>query len=208
VSLPISDMNELLRGMNPAGADAVTRRQPGVYGQMAGPLLGAAPMPERSPVDEAVDFIAKEEGFRREAYKDLAGAGHPWTVGYGRTGPDVGPETVMEEPEAREWLASRVRGDSARLVNMGLPANPGLLSFVYNAGHGRLRSTGAVEAGLRNDWDGVADALRRVTFGRNAAHEKVQLPVLVRRREAEIDLLLRDVLEGGSKSNVMDQDQR
>lgn len=146
-------------------------------------------------IAKAADFIARHEGFRGQAYKDLRGAGHPWTVGYGRTGAGVDSTTTMSELEARDWLQRRVREDALRLQQAGVPAHPALLSFVYNAGHNRLRSSGALDAALRNDWKAVGDAMMRVIKGRDAQHNLVTLPGLVRRRQQEV-AMLQDLLTG------------
>jgi GH24 family phage-related lysozyme (muramidase) len=153
------------------------------------PFLQRAPMPMEDAIARAADFIAKHEGFREQAYKDLRGKDHPWTVGYGRTGPDVGPQTRMSEPEARRWLQQRVVQDARELQRVGAPVHPALLSFVYNAGHGRLKSSGALQAALDADWDRVAESMMKVVYGRDPEHNLVKLPGLERRRREEVQML-------------------
>jgi GH24 family phage-related lysozyme (muramidase) len=169
---------------------------------MVTPLRPAnIPAPQTAALDAAIaqatEFIARHEGFRGQAYKDYYGKDHPWTVGYGRTGPDVDSLTTMTESQARAWLEARVRLDADRLQAQGAPVNPSLLSFVYNAGHGRLKSSGALQAALANDWDGVAKSLMKVTKGRDRQHNLVELPGLVKRRREEV-AMLRDFLQGQS----------
>lgn len=148
-------------------------------------------------IARAVNFIAGHEGFREQAYRDTRGRGQPWTVGYGRTGADVGPTTRMTEEEGRRWLEQRVRQDAERMRQAGVTPHPSLLSFAYNAGYGRLRSSGALDAAKRNDWQAVADALMQVTKGRDAQGRPVELPGLVRRRQEEV-AMLQNLLRGTS----------
>jgi lysozyme len=55
-----------------------------------------------------VSDLKLDEGFRSHAYPDPLSGAEPWTVGYGATGPDIGPNTVWTEPEAATDLAQRV----------------------------------------------------------------------------------------------------
>lgn len=60
--------------------------------------------------------ICLGEGLRLKAYPDPLsplvktgqGSGAPWTVGYGHTGPEVGPSTVFTQPQAEAHLISDV----------------------------------------------------------------------------------------------------
>jgi lysozyme len=150
--------------------------------------------PDPDIVRRAVEFIAEEEKFRPNAYKDKVGVNHPWTVGYGRTGPDVDSLTTMTEPEARRWTEQRTRENAQAIMREGAEPHPALLSYAYNAGLGGLRRTGAIEAAAAGDWDRVADILERsARTGSNAAGERgVVLPGLVKRRQREAELIRQD----------------
>lgn len=50
--------------------------------------------------DKGARFIKNWEGKRLKAYKCTAGV---WTVGYGHTGPDVGPTTTITDAKADEY---------------------------------------------------------------------------------------------------------
>jgi predicted amidohydrolase len=137
-------------------------------------------------------FIAREEQFRPRAYRDRVGRGQPWTVGYGRTGPDVGPNTTMTEPEALQWVVDRVRRDSVGLARAGVMPSPGLLSFVYNAGLAPItdpkENTGIGRAARAGDWGQVAQELQRWIYGSGSGRPVVQ-GGLVRRRRGEAQML-------------------
>lgn len=52
--------------------------------------------------------IKEDEGFRSHAYPDPLSGGAPWSVGYGATGPGIGPSTVWTQSQAEANLALRV----------------------------------------------------------------------------------------------------
>ena len=83
-----------------------------------------------------VHFIKQFEGFRLKAYKCAAGV---WTVGYGITGPDIGPNTEITENEANQRfdlvLRSFEREVRDRLkVQVNQNEFDALVSFTYNVG--------------------------------------------------------------------------
>jgi len=45
--------------------------------------------------------IKSMEGFRTRAYPDPLSGGAPYTIGWGQTGPNIGPDTVWTEEEAQ-----------------------------------------------------------------------------------------------------------
>lgn len=54
-----------------------------------------------------ISDLKMDEGFRARAYPDPLSGAEPWTVGYGATGPDIGPDTVWTEPQAADDLSRR-----------------------------------------------------------------------------------------------------
>lgn len=52
--------------------------------------------------------IERDEGFREHAYPDPLSGGKPFTVGFGFTGPDIGPDTTITLEAARTELAKRL----------------------------------------------------------------------------------------------------
>ncbi len=92
--------------------------------------------------------IRADEGFKLRAYPDPLSGGDPWTIGFGHTGSDVGPDTVWTADQAlaalhgdiisvengiARYLPWWVHLDDVRqdvLVNMGFELGlHGLLAF-------------------------------------------------------------------------------
>jgi len=65
---------------------------------------GAASYDEAETLKVAVPFIAKEEGKRNKAYKDIVGV---WTICYGSTR-GIGPGMIMSDAECLELLRDEV----------------------------------------------------------------------------------------------------
>lgn len=85
---------------------------------------------------DGVQFIKNFEGLRLEAYKCQSGV---WTVGYGVTGPNIGPTTKITEIEADrlfsdvlEYFEQGVRERLKAQVNQN--EFDALVSFAYNVG--------------------------------------------------------------------------
>jgi lysozyme len=133
-------------------------------------------------------LVQSMEGCRLTSYQD---PNKVWTIGWGHTGPSVGPNQVCTQQEADDWLA----GDLSTHYNQTVAISPTLAQqpagrqaaitdFVYNLGagtytHSTLRS--AVDCGA---WQNVKIQLALWVH----AGGKVE-PGLVRRREAEIALI-------------------
>lgn len=132
-------------------------------------------------LDEALQMVAPREGFRERAYRDPAGV---WTVGYGETGPSVGPGTTRSREEALNFLRGRLAEDAAILERQRVPLSPGLLSATYNLGPTKLRRYGVIEALLAGEYDRGADILETATKARVRGRLQ-DLPGLVERRQAE-----------------------
>ncbi len=87
------------------------------------------------------------EGCRLSAYPDPAGGGAPWTIGYGHTGPDVGPGQTITQQQADALLQKDV-ADAASAVERLLPGvallprqRDALISFCFNVGVGALETS-------------------------------------------------------------------
>jgi GH24 family phage-related lysozyme (muramidase) len=142
----------------------------------------------------ARQIVAEFEGCRLTAYPDPGSGGHPWTVGYGHTGPDVTPGCTIIQAQADSLLRAdldHTAADVFRLLPMakGWPPNrqAALISFVFNVGNGALeRST------LRRRLLAGEDpaAVVKAELPRwNKAGDRV-MPGLSRRRAAEVVLFL------------------
>jgi lysozyme len=106
----------------------------------------------------AVPQISKQEGCRLAAYPDPLSGGDPWTIGYGNTGPGIGPGTVWTQQQADDALVSRLTGFCAQLDvsipwwrSLIIPRQACLLSMCYQLGLGGLmafkRTLADVQAG-------------------------------------------------------------
>ena len=156
--------------------------------------LSPDPAQARSVGPRGIDLIKQFEGCARvrpdglvAAYPDPGTGGAPWTIGWGATGPDIGPGTVWTQARCDERLVrdiARHAADVARAIG-DAPTTQGqfdsLVSFHYNTGAiARATLTARHKAG---DYAGAAAEFARW----NKAGGKV-LRGLVRRRAAEAEL--------------------
>ena len=138
-----------------------------------------------------IDLIKRFEGLELESYLDIADV---WTIGYGHTGPEVGPDQRITANEAeallRHDLVSREKAVS-RLTRVSLNQNEfdALVSFVYNVGIGAYERSTARRRLNNGDRLGAGDAL---TWWNKATVNGVLRPVrgLTVRRTAEKALFL------------------
>ncbi|GGD98546.1 hypothetical protein GCM10011515_17980 [Tsuneonella deserti] len=122
-----------------------------------------------------------------EAYPDPGTGGAPWTVGWGATGPDIGPDTVWTREECDRRLLADVARHAAQ-VAAAIGQAPtsqnqfdALVSFHYNTGAiSRATLTRLHRAG---DFAGAEREFSRWNRGGSRV-----LPGLVRRRAAEARL--------------------
>ena len=125
---------------------------------------------------------------RFEAYPDPGSAdGSPWTIGWGSTGPDIGPATVWTQAEcdARFGLdAARCAGEVARALGDAATSQnqfDALVSFHYNTG--RIAHATLTRRHCAGDFCGA-----QAEFGRWIHNDGRVLRGLVRRRGEEADL--------------------
>ena len=154
----------------------------------------AAPDRPRTASARCIALIKRFEGCARlradgmvEAYPDPGTGGAPWTIGWGATGPDIGPGTVWGPARCD----ARLTEDIARFateVDHALGDSPtrqnqfdALVSFHYN--------TGAIRRATLTRRHCAGDCAAAATeFARwNRAGGRV-LPGLVKRRAAEAAL--------------------
>lgn len=122
-----------------------------------------------------------------EAYPDPGTGGAPWTIGWGATGPDIGPGTVWTRGQCDARLAIDVARHAADVVRAlgDAPTTQAqfdaLVSFHYNTGAiGRATLTRKHIAG-----DFAGAALEFMRWNRAAGRV---MAGLTRRREAEARL--------------------
>lgn len=151
--------------------------------------------------ETGLDLIKSFESCKLKAYPDPKTGGAPWTVGWGATGPDIGPLTVWTQQEADERLAQDVAEreemvDRAVRVPMTQGQFDAMVSIVFNVGAGSSKKDGIIwlkdgrpSTLLRmlndGDYDGCADQfLRWISPGSTVENG------LKRRRTAERMLFL------------------
>lgn len=146
-----------------------------------------------APVNTATRELVKQfEGLRLRAYVCPAGR---WTIGWGHTSGVSEGDTITAE-EAEELLEHDL-GEAAqhvdRLVRVPLSDNQrgALACFVLNVGSIAFMSSTLRELLNRGEYDSVPRELCRWTKARHpSTRQLVELPGLVRRREAEAALWL------------------
>lgn len=152
--------------------------------------------PDPSPTvgAEGLALIKRFEGCARrigrglvEAYPDPGTGGAPWTIGWGATGPGIGPGTVWTEVQADARLEADLVRYAAE-VSAAIGAAPttraqfdALVSFHYNTG--AIRRATLTRKHIAGDFVGAAAEFARW----NRAGGRV-LKGLVRRRAAEAAL--------------------
>lgn len=138
--------------------------------------------------DAGVELVKKFEGLSLKTYTCPAGK---LTIGYGHTGSDVKPDMVITEEEADRLLRKDL--ETAEKCVKACARGPmtqgqfdSLTSFAYNCGCGNLRSSTLLrEFNAGNDDEAARQFLR---WTKSAGKE---LPGLVKRRQAEMELFLK-----------------
>ena len=90
--------------------------------------------------------VRRDEGCRLTAYPDPLSGGDPFTIGYGATGPGIGPGTVWTQAMADADLESRLDANWTALliklpwaIDLDPPRRRVLENMCYNIGlHGLL----------------------------------------------------------------------
>ncbi|MBX7539998.1 lysozyme [Qipengyuania sphaerica] len=183
-----SEVDVLDRALDEAGQDFAQDRVQSV------PSCGVSPA--------GIQLIKSFEGCARlrsdglyEAYPDPGTGGTPWTIGWGATGPDIGPGTLWPKAKCDERLETdiaRHARDVAREIG-GAPTSQAqfdaLVSFHYN--------TGAIHrASLTRFHKQGEYALAAEEFGRWKYAGGQVLKGLVRRRREEAKLYRSCGLDG------------
>ena len=98
--------------------------------------------------DDLIQFIARKEGFRANAYQPVPG--DKWTIGYGFTtvtGLPVAQGQTITEATADEILAAKVQGFANQISSQKIPQSvtqnqfDAVVSLVYNIGYGAFNSS-------------------------------------------------------------------
>lgn len=86
-----------------------------------------------------IDLVRHFEGCKLDAYPDPATGGHPYTIGFGSTGHDIGPGLVWTQQQADERLQQdldSVCTEVSKLLKATISDNAfsALVCFAYNVG--------------------------------------------------------------------------
>ena len=130
----------------------------------------------------AVNLIAKWEGFEPEAYRDVVGV---WTIGFGHTKDVKGGDKISYFDAVsllKKEVAHFARGVDLN-VTVPLTQNmfDALTSFAYNLGLGNLKRSTLLRKLNREDYEGAAREFKRW----NKAGGKVYRGLTSRRLEEE-----------------------
>ena len=154
-------------------------------------------MGTQQAIDIAVALCKEFEGFSSKPY--ICPAGYP-TIGYGTVyKPDGTKVTMQDAPISHEtalsWLISELENNYMAGVMKASPElikEPAVLGvitdFAYNLGVARYRASTLKKRIDDKDWDGAVTELHKWVYGGGK-----KLPGLVRRRQAEADILLASV---------------
>jgi lysozyme len=128
---------------------------------------------------------------RVQAYPDPGTRGHPWTIGWGATGPEINPGTIWTIEQCEDALDHHVDYFLQGLfkfspkLQTALPRRiAAVTSWAYNCGLGNYRVSTFKKRVDSGDWDGAAEQCLLW----NKAAGRV-LPGLTRRRAAEAALM-------------------
>lgn len=140
-----------------------------------------------------VPLVQHWETLRLEAYPDPATGGAPWTVGYGATGPGIGPGTVWTEEQANADLSRRLDEINTTLtkavrVRISAKQRAALVSLAYNIGTGNLLSSTLLRHLNDSDYNRACGQ-----FGCWIMAGGKALVGLIRRRAAEAELFARGI---------------
>jgi GH24 family phage-related lysozyme (muramidase) len=157
-------------------------------------MLAEEAAPPRVVSADGIALIQRFEGCAKrradgliEAYPDAGTGGAPWTIGWGATGPDIGPGTLWTQAECDARLEAdlaRYAGEVAAALG-DVPTSQAqfdaLVSFHYNTG--AIAHATLTRKHVAGDFGGAAREFARWT----RAGGRV-LPGLIKRRAAEAEL--------------------
>lgn len=141
-----------------------------------------------------INLIKQFEGCRYSPYRDSVGL---WTVGYGHLIGDgkslpSGDNRVFTQKEIDDFLVNdlvHVESGISVLIRVPITQNQfdALCSFCYNLGVGTLQKSTLLKDINSSLWDAAANDILKFHFAGG-----VSLPGLVKRRQAEHDLFIKE----------------
>ncbi|SLK03695.1 lysozyme [Novosphingobium mathurense] len=148
------------------------------------------------PRDDAVRTVSpagialmhRFEGCKLKAYPDPGSKdGKPWTIGWGATGPDIGPGTVWTQAQADARFERDIEKYAAE-VSKAIGSTPttqsqfdALVSFHYNTG--AINKATLTKKHNAGDYAGAAAEFRKWIY-----NDGKPMAGLMNRREAEAEL--------------------
>ena len=148
----------------------------------------ASPAPSKRVSKAGVDLIHSFESCKLTAYPDPGSRdGHPWTIGWGSTGPGIAKGVVWTQAQA----AARFLADLGRFekgVALLAPVTTqsqfdALVSFAYNVGLSALNDSTLLRLHKAGDYAGA-----KAQFARWDKNDGKVMKGLARRRAAEAAL--------------------
>ena len=136
-----------------------------------------------------IAHIKEFEGFRGKRYLCPAGK---WTIGYGHVIVDSERATLWgadltEEQATKLLMKDLVRFEDAVLAMVAVPLTQGqfdaLVSFAYNLGEAKLRSSTLLKLLNAGDYDGARKQINRWVYANGK-----KLDGLIRRRARETEM--------------------
>lgn len=169
----------------------LTRLVEEIYSRLFSKSLTAPTSKVMTPSKQCLELIKLFEGCRLKSYLDARPTDKRWTVGFGATGSNIGPETVWTQAQADQDLMNRVEA-IGRIVTFKvqplLTQNQldALCCFVYNVGTGAFGGSSLLRCLNGREFDKAADELLKWDKAGG-----VVLKGLTQRRQAERALFLK-----------------
>ena len=131
----------------------------------------------------ATPQIKQDEGCRLHSYPDPLSGGDPWTIGYGATGPDIGPATIWTQEEADTDLGVRLSvlcdsldGALPWWIGLAAPRAAVLVNMAYNLGlNGLLGFPHMLAAAQAGKWAEAHDEMLNSAWARQVPARALRL---------------------------------
>jgi GH24 family phage-related lysozyme (muramidase) len=143
-----------------------------------------------SPSPAAIKLMHEFEGCRLTAYPDPGSRdGHPWTIGWGSTGPGISKGVVWTQKQADDRFAADLAKFAAKVRDLLAGASTtqaefdAMVSFAYNVGIGAFGSSTLLKKHKAGDHGGA-----KAEFARWNKNDGKVMAGLTRRRAAEAAL--------------------
>jgi lysozyme len=187
--------------MSKALFDAVRQIKDAALTQADVDLVNAALAPEDveaapaspsvlTPSPAAVALMHQFEGCRLQAYPDPGSTdGHPWTIGWGSTGPGIAKGVVWSQQQADARFAADLSKFAAKVRDVlagaktTQPQFDAMVSLAYNIGAGAFSKSTVLRKHRAGDYAGA-----RAAFLMWNKNDGKVMAGLTRRREAEAAL--------------------